>query len=118
MAILNYKESSNEAESYKDKEELLAHGAVGVPSRIQRLSWMDVAAVAAVLIACILAVVAVLGKATAMSLGQTNQLVILGLVLSIMGFSTQRQVQKLTLLYEVRLGASTLQNFDAILRSD
>ncbi|KAL8660582.1 MAG: hypothetical protein Q9202_006391 [Teloschistes flavicans] len=57
-------------------------------------------------------------KATAIFLGQTNQLVLLGLTLSIMALCTQRQVGKLNLLYEAYCGASTLQNFDAILRND
>ncbi|KAI4265950.1 MAG: hypothetical protein L6R38_009062 [Xanthoria sp. 2 TBL-2021] len=63
-----------------------------------------------------LCIVAVRHKATAVLLGQTNQLVVVGLVLSIMAFITQQQVQKVILLYEARYGASTLQNFDGILQ--
>ena len=69
-------------------------------------------------IACALSIAAVLAKSIAMTIGQTNQLVVLGFLLAIMGFCTQRQVQTLNLLYEARFGASTLQNFEAILQNN
>ncbi|KAF7510061.1 hypothetical protein GJ744_007165 [Endocarpon pusillum] len=118
MLLLNSKGLSNGDGACKEKDTLSTHGGLGIPCRIQRFTWWDVTAVAGASIACILAVVAVLARATAMLLGQTYQLVVLGLMLSIMGLSTQRQIQKLILLYEVRFGASTLQNFDAIIRND
>ena len=90
----------------------------GIPCRPQRFTWIDIGAIAVVLLASVIAVITVFRKATAMSIGQTNQLVVLGLALSIMNFCTQRELRRLMLLYEVRLGASTLQNFDGILRSD
>ena len=101
----------------ENKEEHSTNGAVGVPCQVHRLSWMDLGASAVVLLSFIVAMVAVLNQTTAVSLGQTNQLVLLGLMLSIMAISTQRQIQILSLLYEARLGKSTLQNFDAILRN-
>ncbi|KAL8721601.1 MAG: hypothetical protein Q9225_001765 [Loekoesia sp. 1 TL-2023] len=107
------------ADESEDKESpLLGHEVVGIPCRIQRLSWLDIAAVAIVLIAAAVAVASVWEPTIAMFFGQTNQLVVLGLALAIMAFCTQRQVRKLTLLYEARFGASTLQNFDAVLRND
>ncbi|CAD6572301.1 MAG: hypothetical protein ASARMPREDX12_005101 [Alectoria sarmentosa] len=91
---------------------------LGVPGRVRRFTWMDLGAVAVVLLAFVVALNAVLYKPTALLLGQTNQLILLGLMLSVMGSCTQRQIQKLLLVYEARAGKSTLQNFDAILRTD
>lgn len=104
-------EAISNPERARAKEE-----AIGIPRQIQRLSWTDGYAVAMALIAFVIGIVAVLHKATAVLLGQTNQLVVVGLVLSIMAFITQQQVQKVILLYEARYGASTLQNFDGILQ--
>ncbi|KAL8950810.1 MAG: hypothetical protein Q9222_003187 [Ikaeria aurantiellina] len=98
------------------KEQAAESEATGIPCQVQRISWTDVLALAISCITCAIGIVAVLERRTAVLLGQTNQLVVLGLTLGIMAFSTQRQVQKLTLLYEVRYGASTLQNLDAILQ--
>ena len=90
----------------------------GVPDHIRRFSSMDLVATAVVLLGFILASTAVLNKSTAVFLGQTNQLIIVGLVLSIMGYCTQRQMKRLALYYEARAGNSTLQNFEAILCTD
>ncbi|KAL8691977.1 MAG: hypothetical protein Q9218_002901 [Villophora microphyllina] len=119
MPFPNSTKSSVTVDELEDKERpLLGHEAAGIPRQIQRLSWLDIAAVFVVLLAAAIAIVAVWQTAIAMFLGQTNQLVVLGLTLAIMAFCTPRQIQKLTLLYEVRFGASTLQNLDAILRND
>ena len=98
--------------------QLLNRTSAGVPCRIRRATWKDTATVVVAVIACALSIAAVLAKSIAMEIGQTNQLVVLGLLLAIMGLCTQRQVQKLNLLYEACLGASTLQNFEAFLRND
>ena len=49
-------------------------------------------------------------------IGQKNQLVLLGLVLSLMSACTQKQTQLLLITLEARFGASTLQDYDSILR--
>ena len=51
-------------------------------------------------------------------LGQTNQLVVLGLLLAVMGLCTQNQAQLLFLNLEARFGQSTIQNYDSILRNN
>ena len=92
---------------------------LGVPDHIHRFSWIDLGATAVVLLAFMIASITVLHKTTAVSLGQTNQLIVLGLALSIMGYCTQRQVQRLSLYYIARIGhKSTIQNFEAILCTD
>ena len=90
----------------------------GVPGHIRRFTPMDLVATAVVLLGFISASTAVLNRSTAVFLGQTNQLIIVGLVLSIMGYCTQRQIKRLSLYYEARAGKSTLQNFEAILCTD
>ena len=92
--------------------------AFGVPGQIHRFTPMDLVATAVVLLGFIAASTAVLNRPTAVFLGQTNQLIIVGLVLSIMGYCTQRQMKRLSLYYEARAGRSTLQNFEAILCTD
>jgi hypothetical protein len=49
-------------------------------------------------------------------LGVTNQIVIIGVVLSIQNFCLQRVMQSSFILLEARLGRSVLQNYDATLR--
>lgn len=88
---------------------------LGVPCHIRRFTWIDLGATAVVLLAFIVASTTVLHKPTAVSLGETDQLITLGLMLSIMGYCTQRQLQKLSLYYEARTSKPTLQNFEAIL---
>ena len=92
--------------------------SLGVPGYIRRCTWMDLGATAVVLLAFIVASTTAMYKPTAISLGQTNQLIVLGLTLSIMGYCTQRQIQRLSLHFEARIGKSTLQNFEAILCTD
>ena len=102
----------------RSSKEPLSGEDLGVPDHIRRFTWIDLVATAVVLLAFMVASTTVLYKPTAVSLGQTNQLIILGLMLSIMGYCTQRQVQRLSLYYEARTGNSTLQNFEAILCTD
>ena len=91
---------------------------LGVPCSISRLTRMDLGASTVVLIGFIIASISVLYRPTAVFLGQTNQLIILGLILSIMGYCTQRQIKIVSLYLEARNGKSTLQNFEAILCND
>ena len=104
----------------KDQEKDHMAGAEegGKPSRIHRVTWVDLASIGMVLIGTIAAAVTIFVKPAAMHLGQKYQLVVLGFLLSIMASCSARQIQKLSLVYEARSGRSTLQNFDALLRSD
>ena len=86
---------------------------LGVPDRIRRVTWMDLGAVVVVFLAFMIASSTVLCKPAAVFWGQTNQLILLGLMLSIMGSCAQRQIQKLSLVYEAAADRSTLQIFDA-----
>ena len=90
----------------------------GKPCRIHRVTWVDLTSIGVVLIAMIAAAITIFVKPAAMHLGQKYQLAVLGFLLSIMASCSARQIQKLSLVYEARSGRSTLQNFDALLRSD
>ena len=101
--------------NFISSKEPLSREGLGVPDHIRRFTRMDLVATAVVLLAFMVASTTVLYKPTAVSLGQTNQLITLGLMLSVMGYCTQRQVQRVSLYYEAHTGNSTLQNFEAIL---
>ena len=53
----------------------------------------------------------------AINVGQNNLLIVVGFVLSVMAFCMQRQALLAAILAEVRLGWSSLQNYDTLLRN-
>ncbi|KAL8735907.1 MAG: hypothetical protein Q9181_002614 [Wetmoreana brouardii] len=89
---------------------------LGVPSSKAPISWLDVAAIALALAAFTVAIAVVWYQAAATSLGQTNQLVVVGFALSIMNLSAQRQVLLAAIHVEAWYGHSKLTHFDALLR--
>jgi hypothetical protein len=54
----------------------------------------------------------------AVFLSQTNQLIVVGLLLTIMALCTEVQIRQFSLLAEAHWGQSTLQNFEALLVDD
>lgn len=60
----------------------------------------------------------VVTPSVAFFLGQTNQLVSLGIFLALLALCLQRQALGLLLVIQARHGRSSLQNYDAILRFD
>lgn len=82
------------------------------------VSLKDVGTMVVAAICATSALSTILTKSVAFSLGQINQLVMIGFLLSIMDLCMQLEAQKLLLVLEARFGKSTLQNYDAILRSD
>ncbi|KAH8811240.1 hypothetical protein F5884DRAFT_781573 [Xylogone sp. PMI_703] len=91
---------------------------LGHPGQKSAISWKDVVSVAAVWISFGVSVASVYPQNVAVFVGQTNQLIVVGIALTIMAFCTKRQVTSLVILQEVASGRSTLQNFDALLRDD
>ena len=61
-------------------------------------------------------VLAVVNVSFAGHLGQKNQLILVGLLLSLMATCTKKQIQLFLLTLETRFGDSTLHNYDSILR--
>ena len=63
-----------------------------------------------------IAVLAVANVSFAGNLGQKNQLILVGFLLSLMAACAKKQIQLLLLTLETEFGDSTLQNYDSILR--
>ncbi|PMD45636.1 hypothetical protein L207DRAFT_578542 [Hyaloscypha variabilis F] len=91
--------------------------AVGKPQHKNRLSITDI--VTAILCICFFAIafICVRSANIALELGQKNQLIVVGLLLSLMGLCTSKQVLRLLAAIEASTGKTTLQNLDAILSS-
>ena len=64
-----------------------------------------------------LAILVVYTKSIAIELGFKYQFVVFGLLLSIQGFCTVRQVLLSTIFYKVHSGRATLQDLEAVLRN-
>jgi hypothetical protein len=91
---------------------------LGQPKAKPLLSWTDTVTLAVSLTGFILAVATVLLPVLAMWLGQTNQLILVGFLVAIMGSCSQIQLRHLFFLIEARFGSSTLQNYQALLIND
>lgn len=94
------------------------YGPLGIPKKKSIISWRDIGVLVLCLACFTAAVVSVFLRSVTVSLGQVNQLIVLGFLLSLMSLCSERQVLFAALLYEARAGQSTLQNFDALLRKD
>ena len=95
-------------------------GALGIPSTKPRISVRTGLLTIGCCLAFAVAIATVQIEFLAVELGQTYQLVVIGLMLSIMWYCAQRQIQLALLSIEARHrcpmnGTSTLQNLDAIL---
>ncbi|KAI1619416.1 hypothetical protein EDD37DRAFT_614017 [Exophiala viscosa] len=95
-------------------------GALGIPSTKPRISVRTGFLTVGCCLAFAVAVATVQIESLAVELGQTYQLVVIGLMLSLMWYCAQRQIQLALLSIEARhrcptKGTSMLQNLDAIL---
>ncbi|KAI4212403.1 MAG: hypothetical protein LQ351_004835 [Letrouitia transgressa] len=92
--------------------------SLGKPSSKPRIDKKDISALLGSLACLILSMLTVLPYTSfPWHLGSKNQIVIVGVVLSIQNFCLQRVMQSSFILLEARLGKSVLQNYDAILRN-
>jgi len=82
------------------------------------VSVADMRTLSVSLLFAAIALAAVFSSNFATTLGQTNQLIVVGFCLTIMGFNTQRQLNFLVLSVEVLRAGPTLQNIDSLLRQD
>lgn len=87
---------------------------LGKPGQRARASLSDALTILVSFVCFGFGISAVANNAFAAQLGQTNQLVILGFVLSIMSLLSFKQAQILMLVLEARFGQSTLQNYDGM----
>ncbi|MCJ1405538.1 hypothetical protein MMC11_008766 [Xylographa trunciseda] len=90
----------------------------GVPQHKPLVSWKDVSATIIAWLCFVTGLVAVFSQNVAVYLGQTNQLIIIGFLITIMGICSRRELELLALAYEIYGGRSTLQDLDALLRND
>ena len=91
---------------------------LGKPTVKKRFHIWDLLVVGLSFICLALAITAVANESVSWHLGVQNyQLVVLGLLLSIMNLCLRSVAPTLFLLLEARFGPSTLQNYDGILRN-
>ena len=110
--------TGDEANDSASTRPLLHVSGIGKPGRKRYVTFIDIATLVLSFWAVGVAVQAIRYPNLAVKLGQTYQLVLLGFLLSVMGFGVKRQAQLLMLTMEAHYGDSTLQNYDAILRND
>ena len=96
---------------------LLRPSRLGKPSRKRYVTARDGISIVTSMISFTIALISVMYARAAVFLGQTNQLVVLGLAIAVMGSVTLGQAQCLLITLEARFGQSWLQNYDAILRN-
>ena len=90
--------------------------SLGKPIEKRYYTVQDICMILLSLLCLLIGILAVVDKAFAAYLGEKNQLILVGLLLSLMAACTQKQVQLFLITFETRFGASTLQNYDSILR--
>lgn len=114
MASSTYElvQSPNANTETKDKSE-----PSGVPTKKPCLRLLDVVAVLTSLGCCVLDTAVMYFEYLAWRLGYQYQLVLVGLMLSIMSICMNYALPFLLLLIEARFGRSTLQNYDALIRN-
>lgn len=91
---------------------------LGKPRAKNRISKLDLSVAAISLVCLAMAVIAVGNEAISWRLGvANNQLIVVGLLLSIMNLCLASVTSTFCLLIEARFGDSILQNYDGILRN-
>ena len=97
---------------------LLHRPGVGKPGHKRRLTMIGILTLILSMLCLGVGILSMRYDPLAARLGQTYQLVLLGLLLSVMGFTIKRQTQLLLITLEALYGKSTLQNYDPIIRND
>ncbi|KAF2134083.1 hypothetical protein P153DRAFT_363085 [Dothidotthia symphoricarpi CBS 119687] len=90
----------------------------GKPVANRKISRKDQLALIGCLMASSVAMVVVFVPRLAVHFGQDGQFIWIGLCLTIMGWCTQHPLRRMFLILATNSQASTLQTFDAVLRSD
>ena len=90
--------------------------SLGKPVEKRYYTWLDACMIATSFSCLFIGVLAVVDVSFAGRLGQKNQLILVGFLLSLMAACTKKQIQLFLLTLETRFGDSTLQNYDSILR--
>ena len=90
--------------------------SLGNPSAKVLISWLDYSAILVALSALAVAIAVIWDHFAATHLGQTNQLVIVGFALTVMGLCAQRQILLAAVYIEAWRGPSSPVNYDALLK--
>lgn len=90
----------------------------GIPGSKSVLTWRDATTLLFVLGSCLGSIIAVYVPAAAVSLGQTNQLVVVGFCLAVMAIGTNRQVTLASIMYAIHRGCASLHDLEALLQND
>ena len=90
--------------------------SLGKPVQMCYYTWLDIFLIGISFLCLLVGVLAVVDVSIATYLGQKNQLILIGLLISLMAACTRKQTQLFLITFETRFGASTLQNYDSILR--
>ena len=107
---------------YEDKQERFLHQqsppSLGKPTRKKQIHIEDVLITLLSLLCLVIAIVTVANESISWRLGVGNrQLIVLGLLLSIMNLCLGSLAPTVFLLLEAKFGPSTIQNYDGILRN-
>ena len=107
---------------YEDRQESLLHQqsppSLGKPTRKKTIHIEDVLITLLSLLCLVIAIVTVANESISWRLGVGNrQLIVLGLLLSIMNLCLGSLAPTVFLLLEAKFGPSTIQNYDGILRN-
>ena len=90
----------------------------GLPGRKPYLDLVDLLALLLSLVCLVVAICTISPRLhLAWYLGYTSQIIVIGFLLSIMNLCLNRAIPALFFMTEARFGASTLQNYEAILRN-
>lgn len=103
---------------YKNTIRDPADSGIGLVESKPTISWKDVISLGVSLTCLGLGAASIFQPHFAVFLGQTNQLIVIGFLLAIMGYCTQVQVRHLSFLIEAHFGESTLQDYQALLLND
>ncbi|KAK4497354.1 hypothetical protein PRZ48_011805 [Zasmidium cellare] len=97
--------------------QLKSRRPLGVEASKRYIDWIDVLVTLGSWTACAAAIAVVVNEYAAWHLGVTYQLVLVGLLLSVMNLCLKYVAPTVFLQWEARFGASTLQNYEALLRN-
>ena len=90
--------------------------SLGKPIKKRYVTNQDILMIVISLLCLLIGILGVANVPFAGYLGQKKQLILVGLVLSLMAACTKKQIQLFLIAFEARFGASTLQNYDSIFR--
>lgn len=93
-------------------------GPAGLESKKPVVSWKDMMTLTGVMVFAVVSILAIYLQTLAVQMGQTNQLIVVGLCLAVMAMGTHRQVRLAGIMYEVQTKQLSIQSFQSLLCMD